>query len=61
MIELAIVLGVIISLISIEAFGLAAGGIIIPGYIALQLTEPDRILGTFVIALSTFLLIKLIL
>lgn len=60
MIELAIVIGVTISLISIEAFGLAAGGIIIPGYIALQLTEPDRIVGTLVIALTTFLLIKLI-
>jgi poly-gamma-glutamate biosynthesis protein PgsC/CapC len=58
MIELAIVLGVVISLISIEAFGLAAGGIIIPGYISLQLTSPDRIMGTLIIALTTFLLIK---
>ncbi len=58
MVELAIVLGVVISLISIEAFGLAAGGIIIPGYISLQLTEPDRLVGTLIIALSTFLIIK---
>ncbi len=58
MVELAIVLGVIISLISIESFGLAAGGIIIPGYIALQLTSVDRILGTIIIALATFALIK---
>ncbi len=58
MIELAIVIGVLISLISIEAFGLAAGGIIIPGYVSLQLTSPDRILGTVLIAFATFLLIK---
>lgn len=60
MIELAIVIGVLMSLISIEALGLAAGGIIIPGYIALQLANPDRILGTLLIAFLTFLILKLI-
>ncbi len=35
MVELAITLGLIFSLLSYEVFGLAAGGIVVPGYIAL--------------------------
>jgi poly-gamma-glutamate biosynthesis protein PgsC/CapC len=60
MIELAITLGIVFSLIFIELFGMAAGGVIIPGYISLQLTNVDKILGTVLIALLTFLVIKLI-
>ena len=54
MVELAITAGILISLLFIEAFGLAAGGLVVPGYIALQLSYPDRILGTVIIALLTF-------
>ena len=43
MVELAITLGLIFSLLSYEVFGLAAGGIVVPGYIALQLSQPDRL------------------
>lgn len=60
MIELSVTLGIIISLFFIEKFGMAAGGIIIPGYIALQLTTVDRLIGLVVVAFITFLLIKLI-
>ena len=60
MIELAVTIGIVLSLLFIEAFGMAAGGIIVPGYIALQLTAPDRLIGVVVIALITFLLVKLI-
>ena len=41
MIELAISLGLLLSLIFNEAFGLATGGLVVPGYIALQLGAPD--------------------
>jgi len=58
MIELSVTLGIIISLFFIEKFGMAAGGIIIPGYIALQLTTIDRLVGLILIAFITFLLIK---
>jgi gamma-polyglutamate biosynthesis protein CapC len=58
MIELAVTLGLVFSLISYEVFGLAAGGIVVPGYIALQLSEPDRLLGTMIVSLVTFLVIK---
>lgn len=58
MIELAVTLGIVLSLFFIEVFGMAAGGIIIPGYVALQLGTPDRLVGMVVIALMTFLIIK---
>ena len=60
MIELAVTIGIILSLVFIEAFGMAAGGIIVPGYVALQLGTPDRLIGMIVVAFATFLTIKLI-
>lgn len=60
MIELAVTLGLALSLLSYEFFGLAAGGIVVPGYIALQLSEPLRLVATFFISLATYLIIKLI-
>jgi gamma-polyglutamate biosynthesis protein CapC len=58
MIELAITLGLVFSLLSYEVFGLAAGGIVVPGYIALQLSHPDRLAGIIGVSLLTYLIIK---
>jgi gamma-polyglutamate biosynthesis protein CapC len=60
MIELAITLGLIFSLLSYEVFGLAAGGIVVPGYIALQLSHPDRLAGVLGVSLITYLIIKVL-
>lgn len=60
MIELAITLGLIFSLLSYEVFGLAAGGIVVPGYIALQLTHPDRLAGVIAVSLLTYLIIQVL-
>ncbi len=60
MIELAITLGLIFSLLAYEVFGLSAGGIVVPGYIALQLSHPDKIIGIFAVSLLTFLIIKVL-
>jgi poly-gamma-glutamate biosynthesis protein PgsC/CapC len=60
MVELAITLGLFFSLLSYEVFGLAAGGIIVPGYIALQLSEPDRLVGIIIVSLVTYLIIKIL-
>lgn len=60
MVELAITLGLIFSLLSYEVFGLAAGGIVVPGYIALQLSEPDRLAGILIVSLLTYLIIKVL-
>lgn len=59
MIELTIGLGVLISLLFHEIFGAAAGGIVVPGYIALHLHEPLRLVGTMLVAYITYLAIRL--
>ncbi len=60
MIELAITLGLIFSLLSYEVFGLAAGGIVVPGYLALQLSNPERLVGVLIVSLITYLIIKVL-
>jgi poly-gamma-glutamate biosynthesis protein PgsC/CapC len=59
-VEVAITLGLILSLLAYEGFGLAAGGLIVPGYIALQLGAPERLFGVFAVAVITYLVLKLI-
>jgi poly-gamma-glutamate biosynthesis protein PgsC/CapC len=60
MVELTIGLGVLTSLLFHEVFGAAAGGIVVPGYIAMHLHEPLRLLGTLLVAFVTYLTIRLI-
>ncbi len=60
MIEAAVGLGVIISLIFSEMLGASAGGIVVPGYIALYLDKPLQILGTLIVSLLTWLIIRII-
>lgn len=60
MVELSITLGLVFSLLSYEVFGLAAGGIVVPGYIALQLSEPDRLAGILIVSLVTYFIIKVL-
>ncbi|MCX6641622.1 MAG: poly-gamma-glutamate biosynthesis protein PgsC [bacterium] len=58
MVDVAVGLGVIFSLLFSEFFGVAAGGIVVPGYVALQLEDPFQLVGTLVVALVTFLILK---
>src|SRR5256712_6282370 len=60
MVEEAIGLGLAMSLIFSETLGLAAGGMVVPGYLALMIHEPLRILGTVACALLTFGALKLL-
>ena len=60
MVESAIGLGLVISLIFSETLGLAAGGMVVPGYLALMIHEPLRIAGTMLISLVTFGALKLL-
>jgi poly-gamma-glutamate biosynthesis protein PgsC/CapC len=59
-IEAAVGLGVIISLVFSELLGASAGGIVVPGYIALYLDKPMQILGTILVSLLTWLIIRFI-
>jgi poly-gamma-glutamate biosynthesis protein PgsC/CapC len=59
-IEAAVGLGVIISLIFSEMLGASAGGIVVPGYIALYLDKPLQVLGTLIVSLMTWGIIRFI-
>ncbi|HNX37135.1 MAG TPA: poly-gamma-glutamate biosynthesis protein PgsC [Candidatus Cloacimonadota bacterium] len=59
-VQAAVGIGVIISLIFTELLGASAGGIVVPGYIALYLDKPMQILGTLVVSLLTWGIIKVI-
>ena len=60
MIAIAVGLGVVFSLIFHEIFGLAAGGIVVPGYIALHFDDPFKLLGTLLVAITVWLCIRII-
>ena len=53
-------IGMVLSLFLTETLGVTAGGIIVPGYIAMNLESPERLVITFGISIITFLIIKLL-
>lgn len=58
MIEAALALGIAVNLIYTEVFGLASGGLVVPGYLALHLDQPGRLLSTFVVAGATWAVVR---
>ncbi len=60
MIEIAVGIGVAFSLVFHEVFGLAAGGIVVPGYIALNFHNKLMLVGTLIVSLVTFVCIRII-
>ena len=60
MVEISIGLGIILSLVLSEALGVTAGGIIVPGYIALFLHQPIQVLSTFSVAIIVLIIIKIL-
>ena len=54
MIYQAIGIGIVVSFGFYEIVGLSPGGIVVPGYIALFLDQPIRILVTLLVALLTY-------
>jgi poly-gamma-glutamate biosynthesis protein PgsC/CapC len=54
----AVGLGLVVSLLFSEFFGLAAGGMVVPGYVALEIDNPLRLAGTLAAALATFGLMR---
>ena len=53
MLTVALVIGIVVSLFLTELIGLTAGGIIVPGYIALLLDRPATLAVFLAIALAT--------
>ena len=60
MAEISIGIGIVLSLILSETLGVTAGGIIVPGYIALHLHDPLQVFSTFVVALLVWVIIQLL-
>lgn len=56
---LSIGLGLIISLLFSELLGVAAGGMIVPGYVALYLDRPLAVLVTLAVAWMTWMTVKM--
>ena len=55
---LSIGLGLAAGLLMTELFGIASGGLIVPGYMALYLTRPWDIVLTLAVAYATFALVR---
>ena len=55
---LSIGIGLFVSLVMSEFFGLSLTGMVIPGYLALGLSKPADIIITLSLALLTFLIIR---
>ena len=53
-------IGMVLSLFLTETLGVTAGGIIVPGYIAMNLHDPFRVIFTFCISIITFFIIQLL-
>ncbi len=54
----AIGIGLVFSLVFSELFSLAAGGMVVPGYLALELDEPLRVFATLGVAFVTWLIVS---
>jgi len=53
-------IGMVLSLLATETLGVTAGGIIVPGYIALYLHKPPMLIVTFGISIIVYLIIKIL-
>ncbi|MEO0108497.1 MAG: poly-gamma-glutamate biosynthesis protein PgsC [candidate division WOR-3 bacterium] len=53
-------LGMLMSFFMSETIGLAAGGIVVPGYIALSLNSPFRVAATIGVALAVYLVLRIL-
>lgn len=57
LLPLSVGIGLAISLLFTEMFGLAAGGMIVPGYIALYLTKPIDVATTIAAGFATWAIV----
>ncbi len=60
MAEVTIGLGIILSLVLSETLGVTAGGIIVPGYIALYLHQPFQVVVTLLVAIIVWAIIQIL-
>ena len=58
LLSISIGIGLLFTLMLTEAFGLAAGGLVVPGYMALKLMQPWSVAVTLSAAYLTYLLVR---
>lgn len=56
--SISIAIGLVVSLLFTELFGLAAGGMVVPGYLAISLDRPGCIFGTLAASVATFFVVR---
>jgi poly-gamma-glutamate biosynthesis protein PgsC/CapC len=56
----SITVGLLFGFVFYEWIGLSAGGFVVPGYIALQLSNLPLLAGTLIMSLLTYALVKLV-
>ncbi len=56
----AIGVGLVVSLVFSETLGLAAGGMVVPGYIAMNLRDPVKITLTILLGVASYLIVRLL-
>ena len=57
MVEIAIGIGIVLSLVLTETLGVTAGWVIVPGYIGYNLHEPIKVISTFSVSLLVFVIV----
>ena len=57
----ATVLGLTLSLLFQEKFGINPGGLVVPGYIALSFKDPKGVIVIFIISLLTYMIVEFVL
>jgi gamma-polyglutamate biosynthesis protein CapC len=57
-VELAIGLGMMLSLVVGELVGVSSAGLVVPGYLALYLDQPARVAATFLVAVTTWAAVR---
>ncbi|MFH1664583.1 MAG: poly-gamma-glutamate biosynthesis protein PgsC/CapC [Candidatus Omnitrophota bacterium] len=55
---IAIFVGLLVNLISVDVLGVILGGFVVPGYLAMQITKPEYIANIFLVAIITVLVVK---
>jgi len=60
LLALAIGIGLLLTLLVTEAFGIAAGGLVVPGYMALKLMQPVNFVITMLVALATYAFMRIL-
>lgn len=58
--ETIVVLGIVLSIIFYEITEMSPGGLIVPGYFALFLNDPKRIIATIVVAIVSVFFVRIL-